>query len=244
MEEQYIHIIKQKNFEELSSKERSEMSDWFSSEDEFNDLKHLFIGVDSYKSTVENEKNGRKKELDALFVNVYSNKPSFDWKGFFFPTIKPFFKQPGFQLGFGIVITLIVSIVFVNNPASNSTKIAKNIKTVTKIDIQKSPKKNSFIEDGLAEKPQIAAVSDRKEKSISLAESTKINTNDWHENTDEISLMSSGISSHVTTNTLFFQPEIDNSISFSYRNEQVQKSDAIPPLSEQPEILDYLFATY
>ena len=102
MEEYQIEIIRNTSFHELTQAQREEMKDWFSTEEEFLDLQHLFVGVQSYKEASEKEQPTRKKELDELFVQVYSNKPSFNLKNFFFPAFRPIILQPGFQLAFGL----------------------------------------------------------------------------------------------------------------------------------------------
>ena len=145
MEEYQIEIIRNTSFHELTQVQREEMKDWFTTEEDFLDLQHLLVGVQSYKQASEKEQSTRKNELDELFIQVHSNKPSFDWKNFFFPAFHPFVLQPGFQLAFGLLFLFGIG-YFVNSNFQTATPTlqAKNQKVEKeKIETQKTVKKEA-----------------------------------------------------------------------------------------------------
>lgn len=240
MEEYQIEIIRNKSFQELTQAQREEMKDWFSTEEEYLDLQHLFVGVQSYKAASEKEQSTRKKELDDLFVQVHSNKAAFNWKNFFFPAFRPIVFQPGFQLAFGILFLAGIG-YFVNSnlQTNNSTLQAANTK-VKKVKIE-TPKKvtkeeNSTFEikeelEKLTEEP-IAIASTFNLEASSVQEDAVLSKNEtfaWD------SFAAPAIAEEVLFN--------DASVG-TFLKDSEKQYNSNQPLSAQPEILDLLFTTY
>ena len=132
MEDYQLKILTKRSFEELSNDEKKVMNDWCSSEDEFQGLKSLFLVVESSRISI-NENSNTKKRLDELFESKYKTSNGFDWRSFLFPSGVIFFRQPAFQMAFGIVLVIGVSLFFVNQ---TPVQLAKN-------EVPKSEKKKS-----------------------------------------------------------------------------------------------------
>jgi hypothetical protein len=240
MEEYQIEIIRNSTFHELTKAQLEEMKDWFTTEDEFLDLQHLFVGVQSYKQASEKEQSTRKKELDELFVQVHSNKPSFNWKNFFFPAFRPFVLQPGFQLAFGLLFLLGIG-YFVNSnfqTATPSLQAKNSKKEKEKIEASKTVKKegnsNFEIKEDLKE---------FTEEPISIASSyTLVSASDQDAmiSTANVDLALDSFSAPAIAEEKI---ESDASANF-YKKDSEKQFNAYQPISAQPEILELLFTTY
>lgn len=240
MEEYQIEIIRNTSFHELTQAQREEMKDWFSSEEEFLDLQHLFVGVQSYKNASEKEQSTRKNELDELFIQVHSNKPSFDWKNFFFPAFRPFVLQPGFQLAFGLLFLFGIG-YFVNSNFQTTTPTfqAKNSKEEKeKIETPKTVKKEG--NSNLEIKEEFQKLS---EEPISIASTYTLETASALEDVISTGKVDLSWDSFSAPSIAEQTVQMDASTSF-YTKDSEKQFNSYQPLSVQPEILELLFTTY
>jgi len=240
MEEYQIEIIRNTSFHELTQAQREEMKDWFKTEEEFLDLQHLFVGVKSYKEASEKEQSTRKKELDELFVQVHSNKPSFDWKNFFFPAFRPFALQPGFQLAFGLLFLVGIG-YFVNSNFQTATPTlqAKKQKVEKeKIEIQKTVNKEE--NTSLEIKEDLQKLS---KEPISIASTNTPQVPPFQEDNSSIGKVDFAMDLNSVAAIEDETETIDASVRFSTKDSEKQLN-TYQPISAQPEILDLLFTTY
>ena len=120
------HIIKTKHYFELSADELVEVSNYVSSEVEFDDMKSFLL---STQTTFNAQKIKTSKELDKKVLNyLHHSYPQVQpWYNsvllFLFPRDKQFFKYPAFQI---VVASLLVFGVFnvVNFNSFNKTEMA------------------------------------------------------------------------------------------------------------------------
>ena len=240
MEEYQIEIIRTMTFHELSEAQREEMKDWFTTEEEFLDLQHLFVGVQSYKQASEKEQSTRKNELDEMFIQVHSNKPSFDWKNFFFPAFHPIVLQPGFQLAFGLLFIFGIG-YFVNSNFQTETPILQSKKQKVekeKIEIQKTVKKETNSNFEIEEEIQKLS-----EDPISIASTNTLKTAFVEEEiitNGKVDLFLDSYTAPLVTEETVL---MDASTIF-YTKDSQKQIIANQPISVQPEILELLFTTY
>lgn len=117
MEEKQLHILTSREFWQLSSEEKMALQGWFENEDEYNQLRALFQGVNRLKTEFVGAENPSSKvQLDRLFTEVYSNKSSGGIKDFLYQRGKMFYMQPIFQIG--LAASVIVGL-FLYNPQQN-----------------------------------------------------------------------------------------------------------------------------
>ncbi len=240
MEEYQIEIIRTMTFHELSEAQREEMKDWFTTEEEFLDLQHLFVGVQSYKQASEKEQSTRKNELDEMFIKFHSNKPSFDWKNFFFPAFHPIVLQPGFQLAFGLLFIFGIG-YFVNSNFQTETPILQSKKQKVekeKIEIQKTVKKETNSNFEIEEEIQKLS-----EDPISIASTNTLKTAFVEEEiitNGKVDLFLDSYTAPLVTEETVL---MDASTIF-YTKDSQKQIIANQPISVQPEILELLFTTY
>jgi hypothetical protein len=120
------HIIKTKRYFELTAVELAEVSNYASTEAEFDDMKSFLL---STQQTVKNQKITSTPELDDKVLNYLNQSYTqvTPWYNsvllFLFPRDKQFFKYPAFQL---VIASLLVFGVFnvVNFSSFNESKMA------------------------------------------------------------------------------------------------------------------------
>jgi len=136
------HIIKTKHYFELTAEELAEVSNYASTEMEFDEMKSFLM---STEQTVNSQKISSTPELDDKVLNYLNQSYTqvVPWYNsvllFLFPRDKQFFKYPAFQLG---IASLLVLGVFnlVNFSSFNEAKIAfedvQKIKTKEQLRIE------------------------------------------------------------------------------------------------------------
>ncbi len=131
MEKEIENIIKSKRFLELSENERELIREWASSEDEFNQLKSVFVATDVFKNEQIKQLNPTiKQRLDVRFKEKY-DKQRLVWYNklwlFLWPEDANILKKPLLQLAaVGLIVLLATPFLFQNN--SSQKRLAVNDK--------------------------------------------------------------------------------------------------------------------
>jgi hypothetical protein len=209
------------------------------SEEEFQGLKSLFSVVESSRISI-NENSNTKKRLDELFESKYKTSNGFDWRSFLFPSGMIFFRQPAFQMAFGIVLLLGVSLFFVNQ---SPVQLAKN--EVPKSEKKKSKSKS---ENKNSQGEQTLDTSSDSESTAIVNERNVINSG-----TDEIqsALVSEEVFDKLEQPAEAQMEDLDGYTSGTFASgysldEEVKDFTAKPiqPVSSNPSVLDLLYTTY
>lgn len=131
MEEKQLHILTNREFWQLTPEEKTALKGWFENEDEYNNLKILFLGVNRLKNEFVGAENPTSKvQLDRLFTEVYSNKASGGFKDFLYQRGKMFYMQPVFQIG--LAASVVVGIFLFNGNTTPSHQTASTQQTIKK----------------------------------------------------------------------------------------------------------------
>lgn len=113
MEEKYIQIFSKSSFQELTNDEKSFISELCSNEEEFENVKHLYLGMETLSDeTFRLNSDSVKRQLDQEFKEIHANEGGFRLFSFLFPPIKPLYAKPGLQIAFLLffVFTLYYSL--------------------------------------------------------------------------------------------------------------------------------------
>jgi 2-hydroxy-3-keto-5-methylthiopentenyl-1-phosphate phosphatase len=229
MEDFQLKLLTKRSYEELNIEEKNLMNDWCSSEEEFQGLKSLFSVVESSRTEVYEDVT-TKKRLEELFQSKYKTSNGFDWLAFLFPSGVIFFRQPAFQMVFGIVLVIGVSLFFVYQ---SPVQLAKN-------EVRKSQTKKSQSEI-------IKSKEEKTESTVSKAEpNTRMNdriVNNY--NCDDIApaLVSEEKFVKLEQEIVDFEGEL-GAFSADYSLAEEDKdflATPIQPVSSNPSVLDLLF---
>lgn len=233
MEDFQLKLFSKISFDSLSEKEKEQLNDWCSNEEEFQSLKSLFTLVNDSKLAIgENFKT--KNKLDELFEQKHQSANGFDWRSFLFPSGVLFFRKPAFQLAFGSVIIVGLTLFFFNR--QEPVQIAKNeSKKNEKSEIKKSEEAN--LTNEVQESPKV------KEKFI---QNEQMNVSV----SDSDAILEQPIPIAISEESSFsFDGYTESMVSGTYalddvvNNEDIS-NEVIRPVSETPSILDNLFTTY
>jgi hypothetical protein len=239
MEDYQLKILTKRSFEELSKDEKKEMNDWCASDEEFQGLKSLFSVVESSRISI-NDNSNTKKRLDELFESKYKTSNGFDWRSFLFPSGVIFFRQPAFQMAFGIVLVIGVSLFFVNQ---SPVQLAKN-------EVPNSEKKK-YKSDSENKKSQGEKAFETTSDSESYAVVSESNVSNY--GTDEIAPTIVYEDSFVMleqsaeAEMADFKGYTSETFAVDYSLAEEDKdfvATPIQPVSANPSVLDNLFTTY
>ncbi len=233
MEDFELKLLTKRSYEELNNDEKNVISEWCSSEEEFQVLKSLFSVVESSRSEVY-EDAITKKRLDELFESKYKASNGFDWRSFLFPSGVIFFRQPAFQLAFGIVLVFGVSLFFVNQSpvqlAKNEVQKSQTKKSQSEIKKSKEEKTEltvSETEPNTRMNERIASTSDCDDIAPALVSEEKFVKLD-----QEIVDFEGDVSATVTSDYSVMEQDVDF------------RAKPIEPVSSNPSVLDLLYTTY
>lgn len=128
MEKELVNTVLEKEFNELSSNERVALNDYCTSEEEFEQLKMVFLSVESLKkSETVQPRVETKNSLDDIFAQKHGHKPRAIWYNsalvVLYPTEKTFVKRPLVQIA---AVALLLLLAY---PLVNSTKIQDQSET-------------------------------------------------------------------------------------------------------------------
>ena len=132
MERDYLDIIKDKEFIELTTDERSEISELCASEDEFNALKAMLFQIDGMVVETIEPRKETKESLDQLFVQTHPKAAPLWYNSLLavvVPKDKPIYRQPIMQLAAAFLIFWMVYPFFSTDLTNNSTQLAQVEKT-------------------------------------------------------------------------------------------------------------------
>jgi hypothetical protein len=233
MEDFQLKLLTKRSYEELNNEEKNLIHDWCSSEEEFQVLKSLFSVVESSRSEVY-EDAITKKRLDELFESKYKASNGFDWRSFLFPSGVIFFRQPAFQLAFGIILVFGVSLFFVNQ---SPVQLAKN-------EVPKTRTKKS--------QSEILKLKEEKTESTFSEADPNTRMNDRIANTSDCNDIAPALVSEekfvkLEQEIVDFEGDVSATVAFDYSvmEQDVDfRANPIEPVSSNPAVLDLLYTTY
>ena len=198
MDKELVDIVLNKSFVELTTNERTELLEWCSNEDEFDQMKNVFLEVELMKKQqTENVRPETKRSLDALFDQKHG-KGSIIWNSSvvtaLYPKEKPIYKRPLFQIAAACILFFMAYPIISNkSELKEVSSIAKNEKSFSELDEATSSSKE--MESSLKE---VKSTSIEKENL-----NTVVNSENQMDN--EVSLIESDVKVEST-------PEFDQKI--------------------------------
>lgn len=134
MKKDIVDIVTEKEFIELTAAEREELKDFCTTEEEYNQLKGVFLGVEGIQFEQLQPKKEVKESLDNLFYETYP-KASPVWYNSVLavvvPKDKPIYRQPLLQVA-AVLLLVFLAIPLVNSDlAGSGDQMAENTTAVT-----------------------------------------------------------------------------------------------------------------
>jgi hypothetical protein len=176
MEKELVDIIEDKKFIELTSSERESLKEWCSTEEEFDQLKMVFLGVEQMKTTqILIPRPATKESLDAIFAQKHSKIPPVFWYNTVFtvlyPTDKLIQRRPLMQIAaIGLLFLLVYPFVSNNKLIETTPQLAKVEEPAAKEELKEiSSEKDKTIVENLEEKITVQPVTRLQESTIEMS---------------------------------------------------------------------------
>jgi hypothetical protein len=127
MKRDILDIVKEKEFIELSLNEREGLTNYFTTEDEYNQLKQVLVGVNAMDWTNPVPKTDTKERLDVLFAQTHPKLAPVWYSStlaLVVPKHKPFQRQPLVQIAAVGLLALLTVPFFNSDTELDKTQIA------------------------------------------------------------------------------------------------------------------------
>lgn len=131
-------LFREKTFQELNAEEREQLSELCESEEEFEQMRNLFVGLESMKTEKFVPRQETKASLDAIFAAQTKQRPLYWYNTVLvvlYPQDKPIQRRPIVQVAAAILFVALI-VPFLNNDA-----IVPSNKQLAKVIVKEKPKK-------------------------------------------------------------------------------------------------------
>lgn len=151
MEDNIENIIIAKSYFELDHKERELIKEWASCEDEYNQLKSVFLATDLFKEQQEEELNPTiKQRLDVRFKEKY-DRERLVWYNklwlFLWPENTGVVRKPLLQLAaVGMVVLIVTPFLFQSSPSDQRLAMNEKIPQEEKGEVEQESKNDKGVE--------------------------------------------------------------------------------------------------
>lgn len=232
MEKELVEIVLQKSFIELSKDERIALLEWCTSEEEYDQMKNVFLEVERMKAKqTATVRPDTKKSLDAIFNKKHHKTPVF-WNNsvmtLIYPLEKPLHKRPLIQVAAVALLFLFTYPIINQDNVNPAVQMAKNEVKRTEIKKEVNSGQNSpSITVSTTKNPDNSNLKEAKsiEDHPTLVAITEV-TISGVEIADNLSSVNTGVSHPDGV----FEGEINSVFS--------------EPVSEDPDVLDLLTVTF
>lgn len=245
MEDRLIDIFKKSNFHELNHEEKAFISELCSNEEEFENVKHLYAGMEALADeSFRMNSDSVKTQLDQEFQEVHSTEGGFRILKFLFPPVTPIYTKPGIQIAFLLVFvgTIYYSInelsiennqpvFYSQNTENQDTKANEENAELKELKNSDAADESIESETSIAEIPVLEEVSmdvENRSSDLMLAE--------MDENFEDVGFMDEASMSAPAPTAM--------AVSGMERSDDNENLFIIEPIGDNLELLDDLFVTF
>lgn len=165
MEKDIIDIVTEKEYIELTSVEREELREFCSTEDEYNQLRDVMLGIGSISFESHTPKKESKQKLDDLFNEAYP-KVAPVWYMSVLATIVPkeksFIQQPLLKVAAIAILALLVYPMFNQDVVSTTEQIAL---------VENADSETSDLSEGVEELNKVSEPQPNESEEVVIVES-------------------------------------------------------------------------
>lgn len=242
MEKELVNTLLEKEFSDLSSSERIALNDYCSTEEEFDQLKMVFLSLEAVKQNEKLEpRETTKSSLDAIFAQQYGHKQKAIWYNSVFVVLYP--KDKSFVMRPIIQIAAIGLLVLLAYPLFNSTQIENEKPKMANVELKEPKSSEKKMNDSVDkikrnnESDYSTSVAPVLREQESLNEPIKALAQDvvMDEEQADFAMAAPSIS-------LAEEPILFNHSDGIYRGTSVASFSQ--PASAQPQVLDLLTSTF
>ncbi len=224
MEKELIEIVKTKKFVELNSSERASLHEWIQTEEDFESMKFLYLGMEEMLEETYPSENV-KNSLDKLFAETHP-QPSF-FAGlllFLFPPQKSIWFKPGFQIGTSLAFAFLI--FFALSPSQGFQKEEAQPLTAE------------------LKKEEINKAIKQDEKKTELSTPTEVEVKPMKVKVIQTSVRNEASMSVAAGYVAAEMSVISDDIQEDFMTRTIESNVVIPTMEGNENLLEYLSATY
>lgn len=245
MEDRLIDIFKKSNFHELNHEEKTFISELCSNEEEFENVKHLYAGMETLANeSFRMSSDSVKTQLNQEFQEVHGAEGGFRVLKFLFPPITPIHTKPGVQIAFLLVFVGTIYYSFSrlsidkNQPVLFSQNVENQDKNAKEDNAELSEHKtDNVLKESSELEASIAEIPVREDASMeSEIMSSDLMLAERDENVEEVVFMDEASMSAPAPTAM--------SVSGMERSGDNENLFIIEPIGDNLELLDDLFVTF
>jgi hypothetical protein len=146
MEKEITDLFREKTFHELNEQERVQLSELCENEDEFEQMRNLFVGIEAMKREEYTPKAETKASLDAIFASQTRNRTAIWYNSvlvMLYPVDKPIQRRPLIQIAAAVVLLLVTIPFFTSDRIDSTSPQVAQVKQET---IKKKRQENTTVE--------------------------------------------------------------------------------------------------
>ncbi len=247
MNNKEIERIKSVSYAELTEKEKIDFADYFSNEEEFSNLKNLYLGIAHFNKFDAFPNSKVKQDLDELYDQVYDqSKPKNRLLSILFPPLKPIFQKPGVQIAlasflvvFGMFIYNTLNVVSISEP--EPSLLAVNEKRQNERTNERDKNQNTKEKLANTRSKEESKLTDEKQLNVHGSESfTSINNQKESIPSTREDLVAAESLVSIDFEASLEAVEMEDEYFYS----KTEEAPKILSLSDNIELLDLLSATY
>jgi len=249
MKKDLIDTIMEKEYHALTTAERDELRSFCASEEEYNQIKEVFVGVERMTWENPTPKAETKQRLDELFDNTYPKAAPVWYSSILtviLPEDKPIHRQPLAQVA-AIALLVLLTVPFWN---SEVTPIEQPVQMASNEIVEPNASENNNNDSAVNEKPVVTDGEKDAETSQTVLVDSKSETTSSEIEMSELAAARVGVASTEASGIVSSAPsEVDKLASFAANEPGTKHPDGVfiavsQPASETPEMFDLLTATF
>lgn len=246
MEDRLLEIFKKSSYHQLSSEEKAFISELCTSEEDFENVKHLYLGMESLADeSFKMNSDAVKNQLDAEFKEVHSADSGFRILKFLFPPITPIYAKPGMQIAFLLLFIVIIYLAINRMPIDNEKAILYSQNTEQE-DVNRTEAKGENSEDRTEKNDDKLMDENTLAPNRSIPEENLTESPEFISNDLMLAEVDESIEDVLLMDEMVLPEMVPTAMALADMESEIEGNELfiIEPIGDNLELLDDLFVTF
>lgn len=246
MEDRLLEIFKKSSYHQLSSEEKAFISELCTSEEDFENVKHLYLGMESLADeSFKMNSDAVKNQLDAEFKEVHSADSGFRILKFLFPPITPIYAKPGMQIAFLLLFIVTIYLAINRMPIDNEKAILYSQNTEQE-DVNRTEAKGENSEDRTEKNDDKLMDENTLAPNRSIPEENLTESPEFISNDLMLAEVDESIEDVLLMDEMVLPEMVPTAMALADMESEIEGNELfiIEPIGDNLELLDDLFVTF
>lgn len=246
MEDRLLEIFKKSSYHQLSSEEKAFISELCTSEEDFENVKHLYLGMESLADeSFKMNSDAVKNQLDAEFKEVHSADSGFRILKFLFPPITPIYAKPGMQIAFLLLFIVTIYLAINRMPINNEKAILYSQNTEQE-DVNRTEAKGETSEDRTEKNDDKLMDENTLAPNRSIPEENLTESPEFISNDLMLAEVDESIEDVLLMDEMVLPEMVTTAMALADMESEIEGNELfiIEPIGDNLELLDDLFVTF